>query len=89
MPGHSQHLPTPQIIRERVPDDVKNGISPLRALKAATSTAAELLRRPDLGTLAVGKTADIIAMPGDPFLDINVTGKVDFVMKEGMIYRQP
>ena len=71
------------------PTMVKNGISPLRALKAATSTAAELLRRPDLGTLTVGKTADIIAMPGDPFLDINVTGKVDFVMKEGMIYRQP
>ncbi len=71
------------------PTMVKNGISPLRALKAATSTAAELLRRPDLGTLAVGKTADIIAMPGDPFRDINVTGKVDFVMKEGTIYRLP
>ena len=69
------------------PTMVKNGIDPLRALKAATSTAAELLRRPDLGTLAVGKTADIIAMPGDPFKDINVTGKVDFVMKEGKIYR--
>ncbi len=69
------------------PTMVKNGIDPLRALKAATSTAAELLRRPDLGTLAVGKTADIIAMPGDPFKDINVTGKVDFVMKEGRIYR--
>jgi len=71
------------------PTMVKNGIEPLRALKAATSTAAEMLRRPDLGTLAVGKTADIIAMPGDPFQDINVTGKVDFVMKEGKIYRLP
>ncbi|MGA9099239.1 MAG: amidohydrolase family protein [Methanotrichaceae archaeon] len=71
------------------PTMVKNGIAPLRALKAATSVAAELLRRPDLGTLAVGKTADIIAMPGDPFQDINVTGQVDFVMKEGKIYRQP
>jgi tryptophan 2-monooxygenase len=71
------------------PTMVKNGIVPLRALKAATSTAAELLRRPDLGTLAVGKTADIIAMPGDPFKDINVTGKVDFVMKDGIIYRLP
>lgn len=71
------------------PTMVKNGISPLRALLSATSTAAGLLRRPDLGTLAVGKTADIIAMPGDPFLDINVTGRVDFVMKEGKIYRLP
>jgi imidazolonepropionase-like amidohydrolase len=71
------------------PEMAKMGITALRAMKAATSTAAEMLRRPDLGSLAVGKTADIIAMPGDPFQDINVTGKVDFVMKEGLIYRQP
>lgn len=67
----------------------KNGITPLRALKAATSAAAEMLKRPDLGTLAVGKTADIIAMPGDPFQDISMTGKVDCVIKEGKIYKQP
>ncbi len=79
-------LPFDQVWRE-FPIMVKNGISTLRTLKAATSMAAELLRMPDLGTLAVGKTADIIAMPGDPFQDINVTGKVDFVMKEGTIYR--
>jgi tryptophan 2-monooxygenase len=69
------------------PTMVQNGISPLRALKAATSTAAELLRKPELGTLAVGQAADIIAMPGDPFQDINVTGKVDFVMKAGIVYK--
>jgi len=70
------------------PEMVKHHITPLRALKAATSTAAEMLKRPDLGTLAVGKTADIIAMPGDPFQDIGVMGEVDFVMKEGKIYKQ-
>ena len=70
------------------PTMVKNGIKPVRALKSATSMAAEMLRRPDLGVLAVGKTADIIAMPGDPFADINVIGKVDFVMKEGILYKQ-
>jgi tryptophan 2-monooxygenase len=37
----------------------------------------------------VGKFADIIAMPGNPFEDINVTGQVDFVMKRGVIYKQP
>ncbi len=79
-------LPFDQVWKE-FPTMVKNGITPLRTLKAATSMAAELLSRPDLGTIAVGKTADIIAMPGDPFQDINVTGKVDFVMKEGKIYR--
>jgi len=33
--------------------------------------------------------ADLIAMPGDPFTDIEVTGRVDFVMKDGAIYKQP
>jgi tryptophan 2-monooxygenase len=70
-------------------DMVKIGFTALRALKAATSIAAEMLKRPDLGTLAAGKTADIIAMPGDPFRDINITGNVDFVMKEGLIYKWP
>jgi imidazolonepropionase-like amidohydrolase len=68
---------------------VSTGISPLRALRAATSAAAELLRLDDLGMIAEGKIADLIAMPGDPFADINVTGQVDFVMKEGVIYQDP
>src|SRR6202012_2755029 len=68
---------------------VSTGITPLRALRAATSVAAELLRLDDLGVIAEGKIADLIAMPGDPFADINVTGQVDFVMKEGVIYEDP
>jgi imidazolonepropionase-like amidohydrolase len=66
---------------------VSTGITPLRALRAATSVAAELLRLDDLGVIAEGKTADLIAMPGDPFTDIDITGQVDFVMKEGVIYK--
>jgi imidazolonepropionase-like amidohydrolase len=68
---------------------VSTGITPLRALRAATSVAAELLRLDDLGVIAEGKIADLIAMPGDPFTDIDVTGQVDFVMKEGVIYKDP
>ena len=68
---------------------VSTGITPLRALRAATSAAAELLRLDDLGVIAEGKIADLIAMPGDPFADINVTGQVDFVMKEGVIHKDP
>jgi imidazolonepropionase-like amidohydrolase len=68
---------------------VSTGITPLRALRAATSAAAELLRLDDLGVIAEGKIADLIAMPGDPFADIDVTGQVDFVMKEGVIYKDP
>jgi imidazolonepropionase-like amidohydrolase len=70
------------------PTMVKNGVSIPRTMRSATSVAAEMLGRPDLGQIAVGKTADIIAMPGNPFDDINLTGQVDFVMKAGIIYKQ-
>ena len=66
---------------------VKAGLSPVRALKAATSRAAKLLSREDLGELAPGKLADIVAMPGDPIADIRATAKVNFVMKDGIVYR--
>jgi imidazolonepropionase-like amidohydrolase len=68
---------------------VNAGLSPVRALKAATSVAAELLRRDDLGALAPGKRADIVAMPGDPTSDIAATARVDFVTKDGKVYRSP
>jgi imidazolonepropionase-like amidohydrolase len=64
------------------------GMSPLDALRAATSVDAELLGTQDrIGTLEPGKLADIIAMPGDPTQNIRQTEKVFFVMKEGVIYR--
>lgn len=66
---------------------VAAGLTPARALKAATSVAAELLQRDDLGVIAPGKQADIVAMDGDPLEDIGATAKVDFVMKGGTIYR--
>ena len=49
--------------------------------------ASKLLQREDIGVLAPGKQADIVAMPGDPASDIAATEKVDFVMKGGRIYR--
>ena len=67
---------------------VDSGMKPIEALKAATSYDAELLGIIDrLGTLAPGKLADIVAVPGDPVADIRQTEKVFFVMKEGVIYR--
>jgi len=71
------------------PTMVSTGITPLRALRAATSAAAELLQLDDLGVIAEGKIADLIAMPGDPLADIDITGQVDFVMKDGVIYKDP
>jgi len=43
--------------------------------------------RPELGTLAPGKVADIIAVPGNPFEDITVMEKVSFVMKAGTVHK--
>jgi imidazolonepropionase-like amidohydrolase len=66
---------------------VAAGLTPIRALKAATSVAANLLQRDDIGVLAPGKQADIVAMTGDPIANIAATEKVDFVMKAGRVYR--
>lgn len=66
---------------------VAAGVAPARALKAGTSVAAELLGRDEVGVLATGKRADIVAMPGDPVRDIAATMGVDFVMKGGVVCR--
>src|SRR4029077_12511326 len=64
------------------------GMAPVDALKAATSSDAELLGiSENVGTLEKGKLADVIAMPGDPIADITATERVSFVMKEGKIIR--
>ena len=67
---------------------VDRGMSPMQALRAATVTSAELIQMDDeLGQLANGYLADIIAVPGDPSVDITTTQDVRFVMKDGRIYK--
>jgi imidazolonepropionase-like amidohydrolase len=68
---------------------VRAGLSNVRALKAATGVAAELLERDDLGVLEAGRRADIVAMPADPTVDISATTGVDFVMSAGSVFRGP
>lgn len=68
---------------------VNAGLTPLRALQAATSVAAELLGRDDLGVLKPGAAADLVAMPRNPLDDITATNEVDFVMRDGVVYRTP
>ena len=64
------------------------GMTPIDALRTATSNDAELLGiAQKAGTLEKGKLADIIAIPGDPTADITATERVSFVMKEGKIIR--
>ena len=53
-------------------------------------TAAELLGvEGDLGSIATGKLADVIAVDGNPLDDVSILQNVNFVMKEGAIYREP
>ena len=67
---------------------VDRGMTPLQALQAATVTSAELIERDhDLGRLAPGYLADVVAVPGDPSEDITVTKDVRFVMKDGQVYK--
>jgi imidazolonepropionase-like amidohydrolase len=69
---------------------VKGGLKPLEALQAATTRAAELLGLSgEIGSLDAGKSADIIAVAGDPTKDISSMESVVFVMKGGEIFRQP
>jgi imidazolonepropionase-like amidohydrolase len=69
---------------------VRDGMSPVQALTAATATNARVLgRQSDLGRVAPDALADLVAMPGDPTADITATAHVDFVMKGGRIYRRP
>jgi imidazolonepropionase-like amidohydrolase len=67
----------------------KADITPMEAIKTATVNAAELLGiESSLGSLEKGFIADIIAVKGDPLNDITVLQHVDFVMKDGKIYKQ-
>ena len=67
---------------------VKYGMPPVEALKAATVNAAELLGlASEIGTIAPGKSADIIAVGGDPLADVRVLKKVDFVMARGDVIK--
>jgi imidazolonepropionase-like amidohydrolase len=62
------------------------GMSPAAVLRAATVVGADLINVTDRGRLAEGQLADVIAVPGDPLLDIRVTKQVSFVMKGGKVY---
>jgi imidazolonepropionase-like amidohydrolase len=69
---------------------VQAGMPPAFTLQTATMNAAKLLRMDkDVGSVTAGKFADIVAVPGNPLDDITLMSKVDFVMKGGVVYKQP
>jgi imidazolonepropionase-like amidohydrolase len=68
---------------------IEAGMKPMDAIKAATISAADLLGMKDqLGSIEAGKLADVVAVDGDPLTDSKVFGKVVFVMKDGVVYKQ-
>ena len=70
--------------------ETRLGMSTIDAIRSATSLAAEFLHLGnEVGTLAVGSRADIVAVPGDPLGDAAILTTVDFVMKSGQVHRMP
>jgi imidazolonepropionase-like amidohydrolase len=64
------------------------GMPPMYTIQAATISAAQLLKHDkDLGTVTVGKIADVVAVPGNPIDDISLMKSVSFVMKDGVVYK--
>jgi imidazolonepropionase-like amidohydrolase len=69
---------------------VKWGMTPAEALRMATSNAAEGLNfelAKQVGSIEKGKFADLVAVAGDPLVDITETERIKFVMKGGVIFR--
>ncbi len=67
---------------------VQYGMTPAQAIHAATLSAAELLQMQDkIGSIEPGKFADLVAVPGNPLSDVGALEHIDFVMKEGVVYK--
>lgn len=65
------------------------GMPAMAAIQSATIASARLLKMDqELGSVTAGKIADLVAVPGDPLQDIQLMGKVSFVMKAGVVYKQ-
>ena len=79
VPGHSLH--------RELELYVEAGFTPLEAIQSATSVAARVMGRSDLGTIAAGKRADLIVVAGDPLADVRALRQVQLVVSRGLRYR--
>ncbi|PYX84911.1 MAG: hypothetical protein DMG68_19295 [Acidobacteria bacterium] len=81
-------IPWTEPIAQEFPRMVKLGMSPMDAIKSATGRAAEMLdANAEIGQLAPGAYADVIAVPGDPTREVEQLGNVQFVMKDGKVFK--
>ena len=67
---------------------VRRGMTPIQAIRSATTVAADLIDHPELGRIAPEMLADIIGVTGDPLTDITTFQRVPFVMKDGTVVKQ-
>ncbi len=81
-------IPWTEAIAQEFPRMIEFGMSPIEAIKSATSRAADMLDMTgQIGLVAPGAYADVIAVNGDPLRDVKVLGDVTFVMKDGGVFR--
>ena len=81
-------FPWTESIAQEFPRMTEFGMTPMAAIQSATSRAAEMLGMSgQLGVLAPGAYADIVAVPGDPLKDVRELSHVSFVMKDGKVFR--
>lgn len=66
---------------------VRYGMTPMQAIQAATGRAAEEMGRDDIGAIAPGRYADMVAVKADPLADIGALETIDHVMKSGVVVR--
>jgi imidazolonepropionase-like amidohydrolase len=81
-------IPWSEPIAQEFPHMVELGMSPMEAIKSATSRAADMLdMQGQIGVIEPGAYADIVALNGDPLSDIKLLQNVQFVMKDGKVFR--
>jgi imidazolonepropionase-like amidohydrolase len=81
-------IPWTEAMAQEFPRMAEFGMAPMEIIKSATSRAADMLDMTgQIGVVAPGAYADIVAVKGDPLRDINVLGNVTFVMKDGGVFR--
>jgi imidazolonepropionase-like amidohydrolase len=79
-----------RFVARQLPYMVRYGMTPMQALQSATTSAARLMRWEDrVGSIAVGKYADIVAVDGDVLANLGALEHVGFVMKGGVVYKGP
>ncbi len=83
-------FPWSEPIAQEFSREVELGMTPMQAIQSATSRAAELLGLPgEIGVVAPGACADLIAVPGDPLKDVSLLERVGFVMQGGRVFKGP